>query len=74
MFSFQEVFTFGPAPSGCTTFTDLLSEEGSTELPAVDLDSRKDIICLPYSSGTTGMPKGVAITSYNFIACMMQMR
>ena len=27
-----------------------------------------DICCLPYSSGTTGLPKGVMLTHFNMVA------
>ena len=33
---------------------------------------REDIACLPYSSGTTGLPKGVMLTHYSLIANLCQ--
>lgn len=38
-----------------------------------DLDPRKDVSFLPYSSGTTGLPKGVMLTHYNVIANIVQL-
>src|SRR5204863_1364913 len=32
-----------------------------------------DLVALPYSSGTTGLPKGVMLTHYNLVANMCQM-
>lgn len=32
-----------------------------------------DIALLPYSSGTTGLPKGVQLTNYNILANLRQM-
>ncbi|CZT44328.1 related to 4-coumarate--CoA ligase [Rhynchosporium secalis] len=35
-------------------------------------DPKNDVCCLNYSSGTTGVPKGVMITHYNYIANAIQ--
>ncbi|MDY7036644.1 MAG: AMP-binding protein [Thermodesulfobacteriota bacterium] len=45
-----------------------LIKEYPPDPPEVDVDVKKDIITLPYTSGTTGPPKGVMITNYNIIA------
>ena len=37
-----------------------------------DFDPVEDICVMPYSSGTTGPPKGVALTHYNMVANMKQ--
>ena len=36
--------------------------------PDVDIDPASDIAYLPYSSGTTGLPKGVMLTHANLVA------
>jgi 4-coumarate--CoA ligase len=36
------------------------------------IDSREDIVALPYSSGTTGKPKGVCLTHQNLVANIQQ--
>ena len=65
----QEVFVFGEA-DGATPFASLLSGVGSP--PAVAVDPRHDLVVLPYSSGTTGIPKGVMLTHYNLVANFVQ--
>jgi acyl-CoA synthetase (AMP-forming)/AMP-acid ligase II len=42
------------------------------ELPPVDIDPATDVAVLPYSSGTTGLPKGVMLTHRNLVANLLQ--
>ena len=66
-----ETFVLGQAP-GAVAFSELLDAEGP--LPDVAIDPRTDVAALPYSSGTTGLPKGVMLTHHNLVANMCQMR
>ena len=66
----EEVFVFGEA-EGATPFASLLEADG--EVPTVEIAPREDVVALPYSSGTTGLAKGVMLTHYNLIANMCQM-
>lgn len=66
----REVFMIGEV-EGATSFGSLL--ESSGQPPAVEIDPRQDIVALPYSSGTTGLPKGVMVTHYNLVAMLRQM-
>lgn len=54
------------------SFSSLLKNDGSA-FPEVKFDVKKDLVCLPYSSGTTGLPKGVMLTHYNMVANLCQL-
>src|SRR5574341_33368 len=66
----EELFVFG-ASEGATPFASLL--ESDDKVPAVSIDPKNDLVALPYSSGTTGLPKGVMLTHYNLVANLRQM-
>jgi acyl-CoA synthetase (AMP-forming)/AMP-acid ligase II len=67
----REIFALGEI-DGTTAFCSLLDNAG--QAPAVEIDPRSDIVALPYSSGTTGLPKGVMLTHYNLVAMLSQMQ
>jgi acyl-CoA synthetase (AMP-forming)/AMP-acid ligase II len=66
----EELFVFGEA-EGAMPFASLLESDGNP--PKVEINPREDLVALPYSSGTTGLPKGVMLTHYNLVANMRQM-
>jgi len=66
----EELFAFGEV-EGATPFDSLLQSDG--DVPQVEINPREDLVALPYSSGTTGLPKGVMLTHHNLIANMRQM-
>ena len=66
----EEIFVFGEA-EGATPFSSLLVDNGRAEQVAID--ATEDLVALPYSSGTTGLPKGVMLTHYNLVANIRQM-
>lgn len=66
----EELFVFGEA-EGAAPFASLLDSDGNP--PKVEINPREDLVALPYSSGTTGLPKGVMLTHYNLVANLRQM-
>ncbi|CAN5918227.1 4-coumarate--CoA ligase family protein [soil metagenome] len=66
----RELVVFGEA-DGATPFSALLAD-GVTVDPAV-VDPGTDVAVLPYSSGTTGLPKGVMLTHRNLVANLAQL-
>ncbi|HXT61721.1 MAG TPA: 4-coumarate--CoA ligase family protein [Pyrinomonadaceae bacterium] len=66
----EEQFVFGEA-EGTTPFAALLAGDGN--VPHVEINPKEDLVALPYSSGTTGLPKGVMLTHYNLVANVRQM-
>src|ERR1041385_1559275 len=66
----EELFVFGES-EGATPFSSLLAGDG--EVPRVEIDPKNDLVVLPYSSGTTGLPKGVMLTHHNIVANLCQM-
>ena len=66
----EEIFVFGEA-EGATPFASLLGEKRLTQQTPVN--PAEDLVALPYSSGTTGLPKGVMLTHRNLVANIKQM-
>jgi long-chain acyl-CoA synthetase len=52
---------------------DLLFAPSSHPLPDLDSDTRSTLAALPFSSGTTGLPKGVMLTHSNLVSNVYQL-
>jgi len=60
-----------------SSFSDLLQDNGSAMPSEMErrsiVDPKSHVALIPYSSGTTGMPKGVMLSHYSAIANVLQL-
>jgi long-chain acyl-CoA synthetase len=67
--SVKHVLVVGSStPDETLSWYDAVRSHPATPAPEVDLDLDEDLIALPYSSGTTGLPKGVMLTHRNLVS------
>jgi acyl-CoA synthetase (AMP-forming)/AMP-acid ligase II len=66
----EKLFVVGEA-EGATSWSSLLDHGDSS--PALQMSPGEDVAALPYSSGTTGFPKGVMLTHRNLVAMLRLM-
>jgi acyl-CoA synthetase (AMP-forming)/AMP-acid ligase II len=67
----REIFVCDSAP-GHRSLIDMLASAAPE--PVVDIDPVEDVAVLPYSSGTTGIPKGVMLTHRQIGTNLAQIR
>jgi acyl-CoA synthetase (AMP-forming)/AMP-acid ligase II len=66
------VLVGGEGEDGVVAAAELLA--AGEDPPEVEIDPGSDLAVLPYSSGTTGLPKGVMLTHRNLVANVIQTR
>ncbi len=64
----EEIFVIGEATDGARSLTELMGAPLAEQVP-VDVNAT---VALPYSSGTTGVSKGVMLTHRNLVANVAQ--
>ena len=61
------------ADGAAVSLDEMLSfEGGGAAVEHGPIDVMNDVVTLPFSSGTTGTPKGVMLTHFNLVANMCQ--
>lgn len=58
---------------GILFFQDLIKKYPPNP-PKVEINPKEDLVALPYTGGTTGVPKGTMLTHYNVVAIQEEMR
>ena len=59
--------------AGLHLFKELVDRH-PPQKPQVNIDPKKDIAALPYTGGTTGLPKAAVLTHYNMVSLQSQVR
>lgn len=71
--SSSKIFIIGDNTSDGESIDSLMQDPGMKSFKLPDFDVKSDIVALPYSSGTTGRPKGVRLSHYNVVSNILCM-
>jgi len=69
--SLRRVYTTRQPAPGAETFSNLM-KAATVAFPQPDAPSDQTLGALPYSSGTTGLPKGVMLSHFNLVSNVYQ--
>lgn len=64
------IVTVDDPPENCLSFS-MVYDANENDVPFVEIDTN-DAVSLPFSSGTTGLPKGVILTHKNMVSSVAQ--
>ncbi|XP_038901547.1 4-coumarate--CoA ligase 3 isoform X2 [Benincasa hispida] len=64
------IVTVDDPPENCLSFS-MVYDADENDVPFVEIDTN-DAVSLPFSSGTTGLPKGVILTHKNMVSSVAQ--
>ncbi len=66
----SDVIVTGDAPSGHTRWASVLATTDAP--PQITIDPATHVVCMPFSSGTSGLPKPVLLSHRNLVANLLQ--